>query len=67
MTRPTPVDIAQGWDSNASASLSLHADAYTRQRWFDADQDTIIRRSWQWICHRETVREPGSYVAETVG
>jgi len=66
MTRSSPVDIGQGWNPDPSASLSLHADAYTHPKWFDADQRYIIRRSWQWLCHVEVVREPGSYVAETV-
>ncbi|MEM7093625.1 MAG: ring-hydroxylating oxygenase subunit alpha [Actinomycetota bacterium] len=67
MARSTPVEISQGWDPNPSASLSLHADAYTEQRWFDVDESAIVRRSWQWICHREKLREPGDFVTETVG
>jgi len=60
-------EIATGWHPDPSASLSLHADAYTKQRWFDADQRTIIRRSWQWVCHGEKLREPGDYVTEDIG
>ncbi len=60
------IGIDRGWDPDPSASLSLHADAYTRQRWFDVDQREIIGRSWQWICHAEKLREPGSFVAETI-
>ena len=66
MKSATPVEIGQGWNPDPSASLSLHADAYTRPRWFDADQSEIIARSWQWICHVEKLRAPGAYVAETV-
>jgi choline monooxygenase len=58
--------IRQGWDPDPSRSLSLHADAYTLPRWFEADQTAIIARSWQWIGHGERWREPGSYRAETV-
>lgn len=47
--------------------MSLHADAYTHQRWFDVDQDRIVRRSWQWLCHTEKLRTPGSYVADEIG
>ncbi|NNF53919.1 MAG: Rieske 2Fe-2S domain-containing protein [Acidimicrobiales bacterium] len=46
--------------------MSLHADAYTTAEWFEADQQKIIARSWQWLCHTEKLREPGSYVAATV-
>ena len=58
--------IHAGWDPDPLRSLSLHADAYTEQRWFDADQQEIIAASWQWICHGEKLREPGSYLTETV-
>ena len=60
------VDIEQGWLPNPSASMSLHANAYTQQRWFDADQREIIGRSWQWVCHGEKLRKPGSFVTETI-
>ena len=65
-TSSTPVSIGQGWHPDASSSLSLHADAYTQQCWFDADQEQIIGRTWQWLCHVERLREPGSYVADTI-
>lgn len=60
------VDINQGWDPDPSRSLSLHAAAYTAPRWFDADQREIIGRSWQWLCHGEKLRTPGSYVADEI-
>ena len=58
--------IASGWHPDPSRSTSLHANAYTQQRWFDADQSEVISRSWQWICHGEKLRDPGSYVTEDV-
>ena len=60
------VDIGHGWHPDPGASLSLHADAYTERRWFDADQAEIIRRTWQWIGHAEKFRTPGSYAAVTI-
>jgi choline monooxygenase len=62
----TAVTIGQGWHPDPGTSMSLHADAYTRQHWFDVDQREIIARSWQWICHRERLAEPGAFVTETV-
>ncbi len=56
-------DIATGYDSDPAKSLSLKADAYTETAWFEADQRAILARSWQWVCHVEKVREPGSYIA----
>ncbi len=46
--------------------MSLHADAYTEPQWFEADQSQIISRSWQWLCHEEKLRTPGSYVADEI-
>ena len=66
-TAEQPVDIATGWTPEPGASMSLHADAYTRPRWFETDQSAIIRRSWQWVCHGEKLRDPGSYVTEDIG
>ncbi|MXZ53641.1 MAG: Rieske 2Fe-2S domain-containing protein [Acidimicrobiaceae bacterium] len=43
--------------------MSLHADAYTEFRWHEIDQREIIARTWQWVCHIESLRDPGSYVA----
>ena len=65
-TSESPADISAGWTPEPGASMSLHADAYTRPRWFHADQASIIARSWQWICHGEKLRESGSYVTEDV-
>lgn len=43
-------DIDQGWTPEPGRSHSLHADAYTEQRWFDADQQSIISASGQlWV------------------
>lgn len=64
-TMPTEQDfvaINQGYVSNPSRSLSLKADAYVEDRWFNADLSKIISKSWQWVCHVEKLREPGSYV-----
>jgi len=62
----TSPDIANGWTPDPGASLSLHADAYTKAEWFDVDQREIIARSWQWVCHGEKLRDPGSYVTEDI-
>ena len=58
--------IRQGYDADPAASLSLRAEAYTQQRWFDIDRNAIISKSWQWICHVEKLRAPGSYLATRV-
>jgi len=60
--------VSAGFDKDPARSYSLHADAYTQSEWFDADKKNIIGRSWQWVCHVEKTREPGSYAtAEIAG
>lgn len=66
MTSERPIDISSGWLPDPSASLSLHANAYTQQHWFAIDQQEVIGRSWQWLCHGERLRATGSYVAEEI-
>lgn len=63
---PSPDDFARirrGWDADPARSLSLSAEAYTDPRWFAVERDAIFARSWQWVCHAEKLRQPGSYVA----
>ncbi|MEV1170901.1 ring-hydroxylating oxygenase subunit alpha [Nonomuraea sp. NPDC049784] len=58
--------ISAGYDPDPTLSMSLHADAYTDPMWFDVDQRAIFARTWQWLCHVEKLRDPGSYVTGTV-
>ncbi len=53
--------IADGYDKNASATLSLRAEAYTDPAWHSVDLTAIIAKTWQWVCHVEKVRDAGSY------
>ena len=63
---PSPVDIATGWTPDPGASHTLHSDAYTEPRWFDVDQRAVIGRSWQWVCHTESLAAPGAFVTEVI-
>lgn len=59
--------IAAGYDAvDPAASLSLQAAAYTDPRWLSVERETIFYRSWQWVCHAEKLREPGSYCVHDV-
>jgi phenylpropionate dioxygenase-like ring-hydroxylating dioxygenase large terminal subunit len=58
--------IASGYDPDPARSMSLRAEAYTDPRWAEADLQAVFARTWQWICHVEQLREPGSYVSATV-
>ncbi|MFC4063371.1 aromatic ring-hydroxylating oxygenase subunit alpha [Actinoplanes subglobosus] len=59
-------DIGSGYDPDPARSMSLRAAAYVDPRWLDVDQKAIFARTWQWVCHVEKLRAPGSYVATTV-
>ena len=58
--------INRGYNSNPSRSFSLAAEAYTAQPWFNVDRQQIIGKTWQWVCHVEKVRNPGSYVCADI-
>ncbi len=58
--------ISLGYHVDPSRSSSLQASAYTQDKWFDADLRSILSKSWQWVCHVEKTREPGSYVTVDV-
>ncbi|MEM9330531.1 MAG: ring-hydroxylating oxygenase subunit alpha [Pseudomonadota bacterium] len=55
--------LSAGFHESPSKSLSLNAEAYIEPRWFELDQNAIVAKTWQWVCHVEKVREPGSYIA----
>ena len=49
-----------------AAAGTLHAEAYTTRRWYDFEQSAVFARTWQWVCHREKLAEPGDYVTATI-
>ncbi|MCV6593634.1 MAG: ring-hydroxylating oxygenase subunit alpha [Silicimonas sp.] len=58
--------ISRGYDANPSRSLSLHKDAYVNSEWYRADLEGVFAKSWQWVCHVEKLREPGSFVTTMI-
>ena len=52
---------AAGYDPVAARSASIGADCYIDPGYLEAEREQIFRRSWQYLCHEETLREPGSY------
>lgn len=58
--------ISTGYDDDPARSMSLRAEAYTEPEWAKVEADAIFARSWQWICHVEKLRDPGSYYSTTV-
>ena len=37
-------------------------ETYVDPQWHQLDQQAVIAKSWQWVCHVEKLREPGSYI-----
>jgi hypothetical protein len=58
--------IRRGWDPDPARSMSLAADAYCDPLWFDVERHAVFTRTWQWVCHVEKVRDPGSFTTTTV-
>ena len=62
-TAETEAGIFAGYNPDPTQSMSLHADAYTDARWHEIEQREVFARSWQWVGHLESLREPGNYTA----
>jgi len=58
--------IKSGYDEDPSRSCSLRKDAYVEPAWHAADLEQIIAKTWQWVCHVEKLRRPGSYTTITI-
>ncbi len=62
--RPSPDDFARirkGFDADPAKSYSLRAEAYTETQWAEYERGAIFRRSWQWVCHAEKLRDEGAF------
>ncbi|WP_433509136.1 aromatic ring-hydroxylating oxygenase subunit alpha [Nonomuraea sp. CA-143628] len=58
--------VGTGFHEDPERSMSLRSEAYTDSQWLETDIRAIFARTWQWICHVEKLRSPGSYVSATV-
>jgi choline monooxygenase len=58
--------LRAGFDPVAERSASLTSRAYRDPRFLSLEQTEIFFRSWQFLCHAENLREPGSYVAGSI-
>ena len=66
MTRRKLEHAGAGFDPVASRSASIGADCYIDPGYLDVEREQIFRRSWQYLCHEQTLGEPGSYMAASV-
>ena len=58
--------LSGGYDDAPQRSFSLKSEAYVNPQWFELDQQAVIAKSWQWVCHVEKVREPGAYITTRI-
>jgi len=67
--RPTSTElecIGRGYDAVAARSSSIDSRCYQEPGFLTVEQEQVFWRSWQFLCHAEQLREPGSYVAADV-
>jgi choline monooxygenase len=70
MLNTTEVELLRRrYDSrHPELSWSLPARLYTDPRMVEIEREAIFARTWQFLCHTEKLRAPGSYVtAEIAG
>ena len=58
--------LKAGFDPVAERSTTLPSRAYRDPRFLAIDQTEIFFRSWQFLCHAESLRQPGSYVTGSI-
>ncbi len=58
--------VGRGYDPVAARSHSINTLCYRDPRYLAVEREQIFHRSWQFLCHEERLREPGSYVATDV-
>jgi choline monooxygenase len=58
--------LRAGFDPVPARSSSLPARAYWEQNIFAVEKAEVFLKSWQFLCHTERLRAPGSYVTGNV-
>ncbi|MGI9332445.1 MAG: aromatic ring-hydroxylating oxygenase subunit alpha [Gammaproteobacteria bacterium] len=66
LTPQTIEAIGRGYDPVAARSHSINADCYRNASFLALEREQIFYRSWQFLCHEEKLREPGSYAAADI-
>ena len=54
------------YDEVATRSHSINTQCYTDPKFLQVEREQIFHRSWQFLCHEEKLREPGSYVTQSI-
>ncbi|MEM8500990.1 MAG: ring-hydroxylating oxygenase subunit alpha [Pseudomonadota bacterium] len=55
--------LKHGFDRVASRSWSIHTRCYQDRKFLSVDREQIFHRSWQYLCHEQSLSNSGDYVA----
>ena len=66
LTRRQLEYAGKGYDLVAARSFAIGADCYIDPGYLEVEREQIFRRSWQYLCHEEKLREPGSFLTASV-
>ncbi|MEM7195116.1 MAG: ring-hydroxylating oxygenase subunit alpha [Pseudomonadota bacterium] len=58
--------VKQGFDPLPQRSSSINKVCYLDPQFLKVEQEHIFRKTWQFICHEEKLREVGSYVTADI-
>ncbi len=58
--------ISSGYVSDPLSSWSLDASCYSDAKFLDIERNQIFHRSWQFFCHAEKLKQPGSYITAQI-
>ena len=54
------------YDEIATRSHSINTQCYTDPKFLQIEREQVFHRSWQFLCHEEKLRDPGSYVTLSI-
>ncbi len=54
------------YDETAVRSHSINTQCYVDPKFLQIEREQIFHRSWQFLCHEEKLRDPGSYVTLSI-
>jgi len=54
------------YDEVATRSHSINTRCYIDPKFLQIEREQIFRRSWQFLCHEEKLRDPGSFVTRQI-
>ena len=58
--------VREGYDPIANRSSTINKVCYVDPQFFDVEKQEIFKKSWQFVCHEEKLKEPGNYVTADV-